>query len=130
MKPTRHNSAPPAAPGPAVRSTWVLGPLAIPIPVSVVLALAGSSADWIGAVWLAAVIWAIAASFVQALWEGLRHGDWSAFTYVEVPQDDDDFDYATRTGRYSYLRNQADDEALMREDERFLKNHDHNDSRA
>ena len=138
MKPTQHISAPPgpngspsAALSPAVRSTlWVLGPLAIAVPVSVVLVLAGAGADWIGALWLAAVLWTIAASFVQALWQGLRHGDWSAFTYVEVPRNEEDVDFSTRTGRYAYIRNQADDEALMREDERFLKNHDHNDSRA
>ena len=98
MKPTRNNSASPAAPGPAVRRTWVLGPLAIAVPLSFVLALAGAGSDWIGAVWLAAVLWAIAVSFVQALWSGLRHGDWSAFVYVEVPRNDEEFDFFTRNG--------------------------------
>ena len=113
----------------AVRSTlWVLGPLAIAVPVSLVLGLAGAAADWMGAVWLATVFWAIAASFVQALRQGLRHGDWSAFVYVEVPRNDEEFDFFTRTGRYSYRRDQADDEALMREDDRFLKNHDQDHS--
>ena len=125
MKPTRNNSASPAAPGPAVRRTWVLGPLAIAVLASLVLALAGAGAAWIGAVCLAAVLWAIAASFVQALWPGLRHGDWSAFVYVEVPRNDEEFDFFTRTGRHSYRRDQADDEALMREDDRFLQHHDH-----
>ena len=59
--------------------------------------LAGAGGDWTGAVWLAAVLWAIAASFVQALWRpGLRHGDWSAFVYVEVPRNDEEFDFFTR----------------------------------
>ena len=132
MKRTRHNSPPPGSTGSraavrstAVRSTlWVLGPLAMAVPLSLVLALAGAGADWIGAIWLAAVLWAIAASFVQALWPGLRHGDWSAFVYAEVPRNDEEFDFFTQTGRYSYRRDQADDEALMREDDRFLKNHD------
>ena len=129
MKPTRHNSASPAAPGFAVRRTWVLGPLAIAVPVSLVLALAGAGSDWIGAVWLAAVLWAIAASFVQALWQGLRHGDWSAFTSCDSPGNDDDLDFSTRTGRYAHLRIRADQEALMRDGDRFLDDHDHNDSR-
>ena len=133
MKPTRHHASaigpsarPPAARRTAVRSTlWVLGPLAMAVPLSLVLVLAGAGGDWIGAVWLAAVLWAIAASFVQALWPGLRHGDWSAFVYVEVPRNDEEFDFFTRTGRYSYRRDQADDEALMREDDRFLQHRDH-----
>ena len=112
----------------AVRSTlWVLGPLVIAVPVSLVLGLAGAVADWIGAVWLAAVFWAIAASFVQALRQGLCHGDWSAFSDCEPLPNDDDFSFFTRTGRYSYLRYQADD-ALMRDGDRFLKNHDQDHS--
>ena len=129
MKPTRNNSASPAAPGPAVRRTWVLGPLAFAVLVSLVLALAGAGAAWIGAVWLAAVLWAIAASFVQALWQGFRHGDWSAFTSCDLPRNDDDLDFSTRTGRYAHLRIRADREALMRDGDRFLEDHDHNDSR-
>ena len=138
MKRTRHNSPPPGSTGSraAVRSTaarstgarralWVLGPLAVAVPVSVVLVLAGAGGDWTGAVWLAAVLWAIAASFVQALWPGFRHGDWSAFVYVEVPRNDEEFGFFTGTGRYSYRRDQADDEALMREDDRFLQHRDH-----
>ena len=129
MKRTRHisHTTDPTHRGTAVRSTaarnalWVLGPLAIAIAVSLVLGLAGAAADWMGAVWLAAVFWAIAASFVQALRQGLRHGDWSAFSDCEPPPDDEDFDFFTRTGRYSYLRHQADDEALMRDGTGFSK---------
>ena len=140
MKPTRHNSAPPAtrgtgvrstaAPGPAVRRTlWVLGPLAIAVPVSLVFVLAGAGAHWMGAIWLAAVLWAIAASFVQALWQGLRHGDWSAFASCDLPRNDDDLDFSMRTGKYAYLRIRADHEALMRDGDRFLEDRDHSNSR-
>ena len=109
--------------GTPVRSSlWVLGPLAIAIAVSLVLGLAGAAADWMGAVWLAAVLWTIAASFVQALRQGFCHGDWSAFSDCEPPPNDDDFSFFTRTGRYSYLRHQADD-ALMRDADRFLQDH-------
>ena len=107
----------------------MLGPLAIAVPLSFVLALAGAGSDWIGAVWLAAVLWAIAVSFVQALWQGLRHRDWSAFTSFDLPRNDDDLDFSTRTGRYAHLRIRADQEALMRDGDRFLEDHDHNDSR-
>ena len=44
---------------------------------------------------------AIAASFVQALRQGLCHGDWSAFSHCEPPPNDDDFSFFARTGRYS-----------------------------
>ena len=118
----------PAHRGTPVRSSaarsalWVLGPLAIAIAVSLVLGLAGAAADWMGAVWLAAVLWTIAASFAQALRQGLCHGDWSAFSDCEPPPNDDDFSFFTRTGRYSYLRHQAND-ALMRDADRFLQDH-------
>ena len=70
------NASPPAACSTAVCSTavcntlWVIGPLAVAVPVSPVLLLAGAGAEGIGAVWLAAVLWAIGASFVQTLVAG------------------------------------------------------------
>ena len=142
MKRDRHighppgtNASPPAAYSTAAYSTavcntlWVIGPVAVAVPVSPVLLLAGAGAEGIGAVWLTAVLFAIGASFVQALWQGIRHGDWSAFTYCDPPGNDDDFDYTARTGRYAFLRNQAEDDALMRDTDRFLQDHDHGDSR-
>ena len=126
--PPRTNATPPAACSTAARRA-VVGPVAVAVPLSVVPAFAGAGADWIGAVWFAAVLWAIAASFVQALWQGIWHGDWSAFAYCDPPGNDDDFDYTTRTGRYAYLRNHAEDDALMRDGDRFLPDHDHDDSR-
>ena len=132
MKPTPHIGP---LPGPnrcravARSALWVLGPLAFAVPVSFVLPLVGAGSDYIGAVWLAAVLWAIAASFVQALWQGLRHGDWSAFTSCDLPRNDDDLDFSMRTGKYAYLRIRADHEALMRDGDRFLEDHDHSNSR-
>ena len=137
MKPTRHHSVPPGTPGtdvpePAVRRTaaWILGAPALALMATVVLTVAGAGADWIGAVWLAAVLWTIVATFVQAMWQGLRHRDWSAFTYCELPRNDEDHDWATRSGQYAYLRIRADGEALTRDDERFSTDPDHSDSRA
>ena len=152
MNPTRHHSAPtgpadgpahgssadsgladgnPVASSAAVRrALWVVGPVAVAVPVSVVLVLARAGGDWIGAVWLAAVLWAIGASFVQALWRGLRHGDWAAFASCDLPRNDDDFDYTTRSGEFVFMKIHADHEALMRDGDRFLQNHDHDDSRT
>ena len=132
MKPTPHIGPLPTQNGcraAARNALWVLGPLAVAFPLSLVLALAGAGTHWMGAAWLAAVLWAIAASFVQALWQGLRHGDWSAFTCCDLPRDDHDLSWATRTGKYAYLRIRGDHETLMREGYRFLKDHDHNNSR-
>ena len=128
MKPTQPKSTP------ARGVAWILGAPALALVATFVLALAGaapdeSGADWIGAAWLAAVLWTIAASFVQALWQGLRHKDWSAFTCCDLPGNDEDLDWATKTGKYSYLRVRADHEALMRESDLFLADHDHNNSR-
>lgn len=119
----------PTKPNPPRGAAWILAAPALALAATFVLALAGAGADWIGFVWLAAVLWTIAASFVQALWAGLRHGDWSAFTCDGIPRDADGHDFATRTGRYAHLRIRARDEALMREGDRFLQNHDHAVSR-
>ena len=128
MKPTQPKSTP------ARGVAWILGAPALALVATFVLALAGaapdeSGADWIGAAWLAAVLWAIAATFVQALWQGLQHGDWSAFTCCDLPANDEDLDWVTKTGKYAYLRIRATHEDLMREGERFLADHDHNNSR-
>ena len=110
----------------AVRSTlWVVGTLAMALLVTPVLAFAGAGSDWVAFIWLVAALWAIAASFVQALWQGLRHGDWSAFSYCELPRNDDDFDFCTQSGAYAYRRIQRRHESLMRESDRLMENHDH-----
>ena len=110
----------------AARGTlWVLGPLAVAVPITPVLALAGAGADWIAAAWLAAVLWTIAASFLQALRQGWRHGDGPVFQSVECPPSQDDFDFFTKSGAYLDLRIRADHEALMRDGDRFLADHDH-----
>ena len=132
MKTTRH---PPAAedvrqtavPRSAERtsdvrgSRWVLCAPALAVASSFVLAAAGADADWFAAAWLLAAIWAIAASFVQALRQGLRHGDWSAFRCGELPRNDDDFDFSTGTGAYAYIRIQRQHEALVRESDHSIE---------
>ena len=107
------------------RALWVLGPLAMAVLLILAVAIVGADAARLAPVGLAAVLWTIAASFVQALRQGLRHGDWSAFSGGEPPRNDDDFDFFNRSGTYAYLKIQADHEALAREGDRFLRNHDH-----
>ena len=113
-----------------MRSTcWVIGAPALALAATPVLLVLGTAGDWIGAVWFVAVLWTIAATLVQSLRAGLRHGDWSAFHCAELPcaalpSDDDDHDFATRSGTYAYRRIRGRHEALMREDDRSLQDHD------
>ena len=126
MKPTRQDNA-------ARRNAQrMFVAFALTIAVTCVLAVAGAH-DWMGALCLVAVLWTIAATFVHALWRGLRHRDWSAFACQGLPRREfvptgDDDSYATRTGRYAHLRIRADRETLMREGDAFLQNHDHSGS--
>ena len=59
----------------------------------------------IGGVWFWATLWTVCAALACALWRGLRHGDWSAFSRYEFSGENGDrFDWATRTGRYAWRR--------------------------
>ena len=122
MKPTRSNLT--------RTDVWILGAPALAIVATTAFMLAGAGPDWVRAVWLAAVIWTVAASFVQALWKGLRRGDWSAFSCEALAPDDEQFDWETKTGRYAFVRIQARNEELMSEGERLLEGHHHVDSRT
>ena len=95
-----------------------------------VLWVLGAGPDVIAPIGLAAAVWTMLASLAHALWRGVRRGDWSAFDAGEVPRNDDDFDYATKSGVYLDLRIQADHEALMRDGDRFLEDHDRVNSLA
>lgn len=128
MTANRHHSPPPnPASSPsevrntAVRSTtawWILGASVLALLATIALMLAGDPGNWIGAIWLVAVLWTIAATLVQALWAGIRHGDWSAFSGGALPRDDDGHDFSMRSGRYAFLRIRDEHEALMREGDR------------
>ena len=107
---------------------WILAAPALALAATCVLLLAGGPGDWFRAVWLLAVLWTIGASLAQALRDGFRHGDWSAFACAErpcaAPSPDDDGDFATRTGIYAHLRVRAEHEALLRYGDRCLDDHD------
>ena len=130
MTGTRHHSpSPPAVGTTAVcGASLVLGAPALALPATLAFLVAGAPGDWIGALWLLAVLWMIGASLVQALWAGFRYGDWSAFSYCALPRDDDGHDWSTRTGRYAYLRIRGEHQTLMRDGDRYLEDHDRTDS--
>ena len=102
----------------------VLGGLAIALALTPVLCVVPAGADHIGSLWLLAILWTVLASLAQALWQGVSRGDWSAFAACDCRPNDDDFDFFTKSGSYvdHTIRNRH--EALMRDGDRFLKNHD------
>ena len=82
------------------------------------------SGEVVGFVWLLTIACTVIASHIQAVMQGIRHGDWTTYDDGRDAGRDEDFDYFTRTGEFAWLRIRADNEALVREDERFLHDHD------
>ena len=100
---------------------FVLGGLALALVVTVFAVAIGTGVCLLGGVWFWAGIWTFLSSLACALWRGLRHGDWSAFGGYELPEDAGDrFDWATKTGRYAWLRD-AEDQDLQ--DPEHLQGH-------
>ena len=102
----------------------VLFGLAVALPATPVLPILGTDWQAVQLLWIVAVIWTVVASFVQALRQGIRHGDWSAFRCGDIPLSDDDLAWSTKTGRYAYLRIRATHEDLTRAGDRYLQNRD------
>ena len=122
------------------RSTWrerafVLGALALAVPVTAAAPFIDLGGGIVGFVWLAAVAWTALASLAAALRRGLVHYDWSAFRNRgrecrrhachrhACPPDTaaEGFDWNTRTGRFAYMRIRDDRERLLEDD--GLRNH-------
>ena len=107
---------------PRPRTTWrerlfVLGGLALAALYTAASLASGTGVEHIGPLWLAAVLWTVLASVAHVLWLGLRHGDWSPFRRYRLPDGSgEDFDWATRTGRYAHHRIREQHELLMRDD--------------
>ena len=100
---------------------FVLGGLALALAVTVFSVAAGMGARFLGGIWFWAVIWTVLAALACAMWRGFRHGDWSAFDRYDLPEDGNDrFDWATRTGRYAWLRDAEDGHP---HDEDHLRDH-------
>ena len=99
----------------ARRTTWrarafVLGGLAFAAVYTTAALALGAGAKHIGPLWMAAIGWTFAASLASALWRAFRHGDWSAFSDYEMPEDDSEMDeWLARAGRYSSLRDVEDE---------------------
>ena len=95
---------------PVRRIAWraralVLGGLALAAVYTAAALVLDAGAEHMAPLWMATIAWTVAASFAGGLWRGFRHGDWSAFSGYELPEDDDEMDeWLSRTGRYSSLR--------------------------
>ena len=101
------------------RSTWgeralVLGGFAVAALYSAASLALGIGAEAIGPLWLAAVLWTVPTGLACALWQGFRHRDWSPFRRYRFPDDGDNFDWGTKTGRYAWHRIQEEHHRLMR----------------
>ena len=76
----------------------------------------GTGPETAGAVWLAALGWAVAASLALALRRGFRDGDWSAFRRSGLPEDKDTLDWSLQSGAYLDMEIAEQHERLMRGD--------------
>ena len=94
-------------PTPAERAV-VLGGFALAALYTAVSAVSGTGMDSAGALWLAALAWAVVSSLALALRRGIRGRDWSAFRRRRSRDNGDLVDWTTRTGRYTYLRHRED----------------------
>ena len=100
---------------------FVLSGVVIALAVTVFSVTTGTGARLLGGVWFWATVWTVLAALACALWQGFRHGDWSAFGEYELPEDNGDrFDWATRTGRYAWLRDIEDRDL---DDDEHLRGH-------
>ena len=104
------------------RSNWrerlfVLGGLALAALYTAASLAAGSGAEAIGPLWMAAIAWTALAALSAALWQGFRRRDWSAFRGCALPDGRDErMDWATGTGSYAFLEIAEEHERLMRSD--------------
>ena len=112
---------------------FVLGGLALAVPVTAVAPFIDLNGEIVGFLWLIAVAWTAVASLAAALRRGLVHGDRSAFgsrgrrhecRRHACPPDTgaEGFDWNTRTGAFAYVRIAEDRERLLEDD--GLRNHD------
>ena len=90
---------------------FVLGGLALALAATVFSVATGTGVRFLGGIWFWTVIWTALAAVACALWRGCRYGDWSAFGRYQLPEESGDrFDWATKTGRYAWLRDPEDRE--------------------
>ena len=109
--------APVPTPPPPGGPTWrdrllVLGGLAVAFVLTPALLALGAGTETLQALWMLAILWTVLAAVAGALVKGLRHGDWRAWRGGPAPDRAEEDEWATRTGRYTYLRD--DEEAAVR----------------
>ena len=105
---------PPPCGGPTWRDrAFVLGGLALAGVLTPALLALGADAETLQALWALAVLWTVLATAAGALLKGLRHGDWSAWRGGPAPDRAEEDEWATQTGRYTFLRDD-EDEAMRR----------------
>ena len=98
--------------GPAWRDRLaVLGGLAFAATLTPVLLALGADVAVIQGLWMFAILWTVGAAIAGALTRGLRHGDWGAGRGGPAPDRTEEDEWATQTGRYTYLRD--DDEEVV-----------------
>ena len=101
------------------RATWperaiVLGGIAGAALCTPTALAFGLDMEIAGAVWLAAIVWTVPSSLALAIRRGLRDGDWTAFRRHTLSDGRDErMDWASRTGRYAYLRVAEEHRRLM-----------------
>ena len=112
---TRTRRSRPQRPSSWRERLFVLGGLALAALYTAASLAAGSGAEAIGPLWMAAIAWTALAALSAALWQGVRHRDWSPFRRYGLPDGSGDgFDWGTKTGRYAHLRIAEEHERLMR----------------
>ena len=95
-------------------TTWrmrafVLGGLGVAAFSTAASLTLGADAGHLGPLWVAAIAWTVAASLAGALWQGVRHRDWSAFRRYELPDGRSDLmEWSSKTGAYSHMRDWED----------------------
>ena len=100
---------PPSGARPWRDRAFVLGGLALALVLTPALLAVGADAETLQALWMLAVVWTIGAALAGALLRGLRHGDWSAWRGGPAPDRAEEDEWATRTGRYTYLRDDEEE---------------------
>ena len=112
---------PPPPGGPAWRDRLlVLGGLAVAFVLTPALLALGAGAEPIQALWMLAVLWTIGAALAGALRRGLRHGDWRAWRGGPAPDRAEEDEWATQTGRYTYLRDDDEEESVRRGGDSYI----------
>ena len=102
-------------PSAAARVLILAGPLLALVFTFCVL-LGGGGERFLPEIWFLAMLWTFLAALAGALWRAFQ-GDRSAFTGYELPEGDGErFDWATRTGRYAWRRDDEERELHAHDD--------------